>query len=122
MIIINIHGTVKTTVSWYQAGQGYRGRLIPLSASRAAKRPAMTERKASCPGNSGIGTPSEITVGPSLWGHDRAWLPAEQREQARAMRLKAAQDGQREPVRVIEGNYERMEGVCPWWDGVKGQG
>jgi 2,3-dihydroxybiphenyl 1,2-dioxygenase len=64
-------------------------------------------------------TATEVTVGPSLWGHDRAWLPAEQREQARAMRLKAAQDGQREPVRVIEGNYERMDGVCPWWDSIK---
>ena len=38
-------------------------------------------------------TPSEVTVGPSLWGHDRNWLPAEQREQSRAMRLKAAADG-----------------------------
>ncbi len=28
-------------------------------------------------------TPSEVTVGPSLWGHDRAWLPEEQRQQAR---------------------------------------
>ena len=61
-------------------------------------------------------TPSEVTVGPSLWGHDRAWLPDEQRQQARAMRLKAAADGKREPLYVIEGNYRRMEGICPWWD------
>jgi hypothetical protein len=20
---------------------------------------------------------------------------------------------------VIDGNYERMSGVCPWWDAVK---
>ena len=64
-------------------------------------------------------TASEVTVGPSLWGHDRAWLPPEQREAARAMKLKAAQDGKREPLYVIDGNYSRMEGVCPWWDAAK---
>jgi hypothetical protein len=36
-------------------------------------------------------------------------------------KLKAAQDGKREPVRVIEGNFCAMDGVCPWWDEVKGQ-
>ncbi len=62
---------------------------------------------------------SEVTVGPSLWGHDRAWLPDEQRAQARAMRLKAAADGQREPLHVLDGNYHRMAGACPWWDAVR---
>ena len=59
-----------------------------------------------------------MTVGPSLWGHDRTWLPDEQRAQAREMRLKAARDGMREPVHVIDGNFHRMQGVCPWWDGL----
>jgi hypothetical protein len=72
--------------------------------------------KTVTPGN---WTATEVTVGPSLWGHDRAWLPAEQREAARAMKLKAAADGKREPVRVIEGNFAVMDGVCPWWDAVK---
>ena len=62
---------------------------------------------------------SEVTVGPSLWGHDRTWLPDDQRASAREMRLKAARDGMREPVNVIEGNYQRMQGVCPWWDQVR---
>ena len=61
---------------------------------------------------------TEVTVGPSLWGHDRTWLPDDQRAKAREMRLKAARDGMREPVQVIDGNYRRMEGVCPWWDEV----
>jgi 2,3-dihydroxybiphenyl 1,2-dioxygenase len=69
----------------------------------------------------GSWTPSEVTVGPSLWGHDRVWLSDEQRAQARAMRLKAAADGQRVPVQVMDGNYQRMAGVCPWWDGVRGR-
>lgn len=64
---------------------------------------------------------TEVTVGPSLWGHDRTWLPDAQRAQAREMRLKAARDGMREPVQVIDGNYHRMHGVCPWWDEVTRQ-
>lgn len=62
---------------------------------------------------------TEITVGPSLWGHDRVWLPDEQRAQARTMRLKAAQDGHRAPVQVLAGNFQPMTGACPWWDAMK---
>ena len=25
------------------------------------------------------------------------------------------------PLQVMEGNYQRMSGVCPWWDSVRGQ-
>jgi hypothetical protein len=25
-------------------------------------------------------------------------------------------EGRRAPVQVIEGNYQRLSGVCPWWD------
>jgi 2,3-dihydroxybiphenyl 1,2-dioxygenase len=64
-------------------------------------------------------TATEVTAGPSLWGHERTWLPPEQREAARAMKLKAAADGQRMPVQVIEGNYQKISGVCPWWDATK---
>ncbi len=63
---------------------------------------------------------SEVTVGPSLWGHDRAWLSPEQRQAARAMRLRAAAEGHRAPVQVTDGNYHRLSGVCPWWDAALG--
>lgn len=69
----------------------------------------------------GSWTATEVTVGPSLWGHDRAWLPDNQRQKARAMRLQAAADGKREPLHVIDGNYQRMDGVCPWWDAATGR-
>lgn len=61
----------------------------------------------------------ERLEGPSLWGHNRSWLPEEKRVAARALRIKNAEDGLRRPVQVMEGNYNVMNGVCPWWDGVK---
>lgn len=64
--------------------------------------------------------PVEMTHGPSLWGHDRTWLPPEQLAQSRAMRAKAAAEGQRQPVQVIAGNYEVGAGACAWWDGMRG--
>ena len=61
----------------------------------------------------------EVTFGPSLWGHDRMWMTPEGRIEARKIRVAAAATGLRKPVNVIEGNFERMAGVCPWWDGVR---
>jgi len=61
-------------------------------------------------------TAEEYTTGPSLWGHDRAWLPEDKRAEARAMRMKLADDGVRHPVQVLEGNYQLMPGTCRWWD------
>lgn len=61
-------------------------------------------------------TPHERTEGPSLWGHDRAWLTPDGREAARELRIKAAENGTRSPVQVITGNHELAPGVCPWWD------
>jgi 2,3-dihydroxybiphenyl 1,2-dioxygenase len=60
----------------------------------------------------------EMHHGPSLWGHERVWLPPEDREVAREMRMHAAASGLRAPVQVMEGNYKLMPGTCAWWDGV----
>ena len=62
--------------------------------------------------------PVEMHHGPSLWGHERVWLPPEDREVAREMRMRAAEEGLRAPVQVMEGNYKLMAGTCAWWDGV----
>jgi 2,3-dihydroxybiphenyl 1,2-dioxygenase len=61
---------------------------------------------------------TERTIGPSLWGHERSWLPPEKRAEALALRLRNAEKGERRPVQVMEGNFELTPGVCPWWDGV----
>jgi catechol 2,3-dioxygenase-like lactoylglutathione lyase family enzyme len=63
--------------------------------------------------------PFERKFGPSLWGHERRWMPPEKREEGRRLTLEAAENGQRQPVQVIDGNYNRMPGVCPWWDDMK---
>lgn len=67
-------------------------------------------------------TPEEVTYGPSLWGHERLWLPPEGREVSRALRVRAAADGLRAPVNVIEGNYALAPGTCPWFDAVRKSG
>jgi 2,3-dihydroxybiphenyl 1,2-dioxygenase len=66
--------------------------------------------------------PFEMKAGPSLWGHERVWLPPADREIAREMRMHAAASGLRAPVQVIDGNYKLVSGTCPWWDGVSGKG
>ena len=49
--------------------------------------------------------PFEMSGGPSLWGHERAWLPEEQRAEARRLRLGLAEAGVRQPVQVMQGNH-----------------
>lgn len=63
--------------------------------------------------------PVELTHGPSLWGHDRTWLPSEQLAEARAVRAQVAADGLRAPVQVMDGNYTLMPGTCAWWDAAR---
>jgi 2,3-dihydroxybiphenyl 1,2-dioxygenase len=41
---------------------------------------------------------AEVPIGPSLWGHDRHWLPPEKNRRALELRLQAAAEGLRHPV------------------------
>ena len=66
--------------------------------------------------------PTEMQYGPSLWGHERTWMPADQLAATRAIRARAAAEGQRAPVQVIAGNYAVGEGACAWWSGMKQAG
>jgi 2,3-dihydroxybiphenyl 1,2-dioxygenase len=61
----------------------------------------------------------ERKEGPSMWGHDRSWLSPADNAKARALRLANTANGYRRPIQVLDGNYERMSGVCPWWDRLK---
>ena len=51
-----------------------------------------------------IWEPHETSVGPSFWGHERLYLPEQQRSAFRDMRLKNAQEGRRTPPMID----------CPW--------
>jgi 2,3-dihydroxybiphenyl 1,2-dioxygenase len=62
--------------------------------------------------------PFELMDGPSLWGHERVWLPPADRDVAREMRMRAAAAGLRAPVQVADGNYRLLSGTCPWWDDI----
>jgi len=53
--------------------------------------------------------PHETFDGPSFWGHERLYMPPEQRARLRDMRLSAAAKGLRAPMRVVD---------CPWLDAV----
>ena len=66
--------------------------------------------------------PQEMSYGPSLWGHDRDWLAPADLARSRDMRLRAAADGQREPVQVMAGNHQLAAGTCPWWDAARKAG
>lgn len=57
--------------------------------------------------------PVEMTNLGSFWGHKGLFedigAPTPRAETRRA------------PVQVMEGNYERMVGTCPWWDAIRGK-
>jgi 2,3-dihydroxybiphenyl 1,2-dioxygenase len=67
--------------------------------------------------------PSEMTGVGSFWGHHGLFDSlADGASPPDRAPPHASSDGRRAPVQVIEGNYQRMRGVCPWWDSVNGRG
>jgi 2,3-dihydroxybiphenyl 1,2-dioxygenase len=63
--------------------------------------------------------PHEETDGPSLWGHERSWLPPEGRARALDMRLDVARRGVRHPIEVMPGNHTVAADECPWFARAK---
>jgi 2,3-dihydroxybiphenyl 1,2-dioxygenase len=61
--------------------------------------------------------PIEMSTLASFWGHD-GLRAAVRGDTPPATLLSPPPEGRRAPVQVIEGNYERLSGVCPWWDAV----
>ncbi len=53
-------------------------------------------------------TVEEMVHGPSLWGHERAWLSEDGRAQAKRLRAQAAADGVHAPVHVVSGEYDEL--------------
>jgi 2,3-dihydroxybiphenyl 1,2-dioxygenase len=63
--------------------------------------------------------PRELGSVASFWGHDGLFRavggedppPADLRPDAREQELRA-------PLQVMDGNFQRLRGVCPWWDSI----
>jgi 2,3-dihydroxybiphenyl 1,2-dioxygenase len=61
--------------------------------------------------------PKEMATVGSLWGHQGLFDSLADRPGAGAAPPPPMPAPMRRaPVQVIEGNYERLHGVCPWWD------
>ncbi|HXX10166.1 MAG TPA: VOC family protein [Burkholderiales bacterium] len=51
---------------------------------------------------------TEMTDGPSIWGHERSWLGEQKRNEARGLREQAAAAGLRAPLHVSPGEYDEI--------------
>jgi 2,3-dihydroxybiphenyl 1,2-dioxygenase len=62
--------------------------------------------------------PQEMTTIASFWGHD-GLMRSVGAEGPPPPGHEPPPEGRRAPIQVIEGNYEKLAGVCPWWDATK---
>ena len=53
----------------------------------------------------------ELMYGPSIWGHERRWLPPERRAEAREILETAARKGMREPTSVTRSPAFKLEDI-----------
>ena len=56
----------------------------------------------------------------SFWGHD-GLIPSVAGA-APASRMPPTPDGRRAPLQVMEGNFTKLHGVCPWWEATARSG
>jgi 2,3-dihydroxybiphenyl 1,2-dioxygenase len=59
--------------------------------------------------------PIEMSTLASFWGHE-GLRQAIRGDGAPAM--PAPPEGRRAPLQVMDGNYHRLSGICPWWDAM----
>jgi 2,3-dihydroxybiphenyl 1,2-dioxygenase len=57
--------------------------------------------------------PQEMTSVASFLGHHGLF------DEEMGAPMRPLKTGSRAPLQVMEGNYHRMSGVCPWWDAMK---
>jgi hypothetical protein len=63
--------------------------------------------------------PVELKSVGSFWGHQGLFESLGEGPPPPDAPPMPAPEPNHAPLQVIEGNYERMSGVCPWWDAVK---
>jgi 2,3-dihydroxybiphenyl 1,2-dioxygenase len=66
--------------------------------------------------------PHQVDTLASFWGHDGLVRAVGGEDPPLEVRHDSQNQQRRAPVQVIDGNYARINGVCPWWDAVKAQG
>ena len=63
--------------------------------------------------------PQELPSVASFWGHDGLFRAIGGEEPPPVdLRAGAQEQAVRAPLQVLDGNYQRLKGVCPWWDSV----
>ena len=59
--------------------------------------------------------PIEMSTLASFWGHEGLRKSILRDTSSPA---DVPPEGRRAPLQVMEGNYQKPSGVCPWWDAV----
>ncbi|MBN8890861.1 MAG: biphenyl 2,3-dioxygenase [Rhodospirillales bacterium 70-18] len=65
--------------------------------------------------------PQEMSTIASFWGHDGLIRSVAGDAPPPPHPPAPPPAGRRAPVQVMEGNYQRLSGVCPWWDATAGR-
>ena len=63
--------------------------------------------------------PEEMDTLVSFWGHEGLMASVAGDGPPPEHLPPPPPEGRRAPVQVREGNYQRLSGVCPWWDAAK---
>ena len=66
--------------------------------------------------------PHQVDTLASFWGHDGLIRAVGGGDPPLEVRHNSQNQQRRAAVQVIDGNYARINGVCPWWDALKAQG
>ena len=65
--------------------------------------------------------PKEMDTMASFWGHDGLRQAIRGDAPPPEHLPPPPPEGRRAPLQVMEGNYQRLSGVCPWWDAIAGR-
>jgi 2,3-dihydroxybiphenyl 1,2-dioxygenase len=65
--------------------------------------------------------PEEMTTVASFWGHEGLIRSVAGDGPPPGHAPASPPEGRRAPLQVMEGNYQKLSGVCPWWDATRGQ-